>query len=233
MMPSRQPKRKDAVQTRAALIAAATESFARRGYQDTNVREICAKAGANLGAVRHYFGSKEQLYREVVVLAHHELVDRQPVPQMAKGGEPREALRDWVHYLLRIFLLRRAAHPFAGRLIAWELRDPTPVLDELIAEVLGPVRDSLNQIVADALGDADEPKLRARCANFIHGICVFHDQNRELLRRFGHPVPRTEAELVVLTDTIVQFAMAGIEHFRSQRSLPARRRSKTGKHSSR
>lgn len=214
-MPSRQPKRKDAIRTRSALLAAATECFARRGYEDTNLRAICTKAGVNLGAVRHYFGSKEQLYREVLVLAHHELVDREPVPQITPGDDPRCAMWNWVRYLLRIFLLRRTTHPFAGRLIAWELREPTPALDELIAEVLGPIRDSLNRIVAAALGDADEPKLRVRCSNFVHGICVFHDQNRELLRRFGHPVPSSEKELIVLVDTIVEFAMAGIERLRT------------------
>lgn len=222
MMPSHQPKRKDAVRTRAALLAAATECFARRGYEDTNIRQVCAKAGANLGAVSHYFGSKEQLYREVLVLAHRELVDRVPVPQMGPGDDPRSALRIWVRYLLRIFLLRRASHPFAGRLIAWELRDPTPALDDLIAEVLGPVRAALDRIVAAALGDADAPELRARCANFVHGICVFHDQNRELLRRFGHPVPGNEEELAALADTIVEFAMAGIERLRTRRSGTSR-----------
>lgn len=179
------------------------------------------------GAVRHYFGGKEQLYREVVVRAHHELVDHEPVPRMNSGDDPQAALRNWVRYLLRIFLLRRATHPFAGQLIAWELREPTPALDELIAEVLGPVRNSLNQIVAAALGDADEPELRARCANFVHGICVFHDQNRELLRRFGHPIPSTEKELVALADTIVTFAMAGIERLRTERTSTSRRNKKT------
>ncbi len=227
-MPSREPKRKDAIRTRAALLAAAMESFARRGYEDTNIREVCAKAEANLSAVSHYFGSKEKLYREVLVLAHHELADREPVPQIAAGDDPRRALRTWVRYLLRIFLLRRATHPFAGRLIAWELRDPTPAFDDLIAEVLGPVRDSLNRIVAAALGDADEPELRARCANFVHGICVFHDQNRELLRRFGHPVPASEEELVALADAIVEFSMAGIERLRADRSPEPSRNGKVG-----
>lgn len=212
-MPSRQPKRKDAIRTRAALLAAAMESFARHGYKNANIREVCAKAGANLGAVNHYFGNKERLYREVLVLAHHELVDREPVPKMTADEEPSRALRNWVCYLLRIFLLRRAVHPFAGRLIAWELRDPTPALDELIDKVLGPVRLSLEQIVAAALGDADEPELRARCANFVHGICVFHDQSREILRRFGYPVPRNEEEVAALADIIAEFAMAGIARF--------------------
>ncbi|HPF35469.1 MAG TPA: CerR family C-terminal domain-containing protein [Candidatus Krumholzibacteria bacterium] len=215
--PCRSPKRRDAIQTRAALIAAATQTFARYGYEETNLRQVCAEAGANLGAVRHYFGTKEALYQEVLVRAHRELVDRDPIPSMTPGDDPARALHAWVHYLLRIFLLRRSDHPHAGRLIAWELREPTPALDALIAEILGPVRKELERIVAALLGDSDDQELRARCANFIHGICVFHDQNRKLLQRLGSPVPSTEVELVNLADDIVAFAVAGIGRLREER----------------
>ena len=213
-MPSRLPKRKDAIRTRSALLAAATECFACCGYDNTNMRQVCTKAGVNLGAVKHYFGNKETLYREVLVRTHRDLVDREPVPEMAPDTDPRDALHDWICYLLRIFMLRRTTHPFAGRLIAWELRDPTAALDDLIAEVLGPVRDSLDRIIVRLLGNVDDPERRARCADFVHGICVFYDQNRELLRRFGHPVPACEEEVVALADDITTFAVAGIEQLR-------------------
>ncbi len=213
-MPSREPKRRDAVQTRAALLAAAAEAFARHGYRDTSVRRICAEAKVNLGAVSHYFGTKEALYREVLVMAHRQLVDAEPVPDLSPGDDPRTALKNWVRYALRLFLQRRAAHPYAGRLFAWELRDPSPVLDELVAKVLLPVRHSLERIIAALLGDADEPSLRGQCANFVGAICVMHEQGQEITRRFGHPVPRTEPGLIRLADTIAEFALGGVERMR-------------------
>lgn len=219
-MPSREPKRRDAVQTRAALLAAAAEAFARHGYRDTPVRKICAQANVNLGAVSHYFGSKEALYREVLVMAHRQLVDAEPVPEMSPGDDPRTALRNWVRYALRLFLLRRAAHPHAGRLFAWELRDPTPALDELVAEVILPVRHSLEHVIAALLGDADEPSLRGQCANFVGAICVMHEQGQEIVRRFGHPVSRTESGVDLLADTITEFALGGIERIRDGQTRP-------------
>lgn len=214
-VPSRKPKRRDAVQTRAALLAAAGKAFARHGYRDTSVRRICAEAKVNLGAVSHYFGSKEALYREVLVTAHRQLVDAEPVPELSPGDDPRTALRNWIRYALRLFLLRRAAHPHAGRLFAWELRDPTPALDELVADVILPVRRSLEQVIAALLGDADEPRLRGQCANFVGAICVMHEQGQEITRRFGHPVPRSESGLDLLADTITEFAVGGIERIRA------------------
>ncbi|NLS96493.1 MAG: CerR family C-terminal domain-containing protein [Planctomycetaceae bacterium] len=212
--PSRTPKRRDAVRTRETLLAAAAEAFARHGYRDTPVRKICAEAKVNLGAVSHYFGSKEALYREVLVMAHRQLVDAEPVPEMSPGDDPRAALRNWVRYALRLFLLRRAAHPHARRLFAWELRDPTPALDELIALVMLPVRQALERIVAALLGDADEPRLRGQCANFVGAVCIMHEQGQEIVRRFGHPVPHNESGVDLLADRITEFAVGGIERIR-------------------
>jgi AcrR family transcriptional regulator len=218
-MASRQPKRRDAVQTRAALLAAAADAFARRGFKEASLREICAAAKANLGAVSHYFGTKEALYREVLVLAHRQLVDAEPVPEMSPGDDPQTALRNWVRSALRLFLLRRPAHPYAGRLIARELREPTPALDELVAQVMWPVRHSLERVIAALLGDVDEPQLRGQCTNFVLALCVMHEQGQEILRRFGYPVPRTEAALIPLADAITEFALGGIDRIRQQSQL--------------
>ncbi|MFO7586935.1 MAG: TetR family transcriptional regulator [Gemmatimonadota bacterium] len=52
--------------TAAALIAAGTKLFARRGYDGTSVREITRRAGANVAAVGYHFGSKEGLWLAVL-----------------------------------------------------------------------------------------------------------------------------------------------------------------------
>ena len=49
-----------------ALLAAGRELFAQRGYDRASIRAITGRAGANLGAVTYHFGSKENLYHEVL-----------------------------------------------------------------------------------------------------------------------------------------------------------------------
>ncbi len=209
-MPSNKPKRKDAIQTRAALLAAAGQAFAQYGFQNANVRRICADAGVNLGAISHYFGTKEALYREVLVLAHQELLAMEPVPRMEPGDDPVAAFRRAVGYMLRFTLVRRTNHPHAGRIIAREIREPTAALDELISRVMQPVRQEMVRIVGALLSPSDGLALREQCTNFVIGLCVFPELGGEVLKRFGQPVPRTEEEVAAFAGIVAEFALGGI-----------------------
>ncbi|HYW02590.1 MAG TPA: helix-turn-helix domain-containing protein [Gammaproteobacteria bacterium] len=60
----RPPRGREAV--REALIAAATELFARHGPAAVPVRRIAARAGVNHGLVHRHFGSKRGLLRAVL-----------------------------------------------------------------------------------------------------------------------------------------------------------------------
>jgi AcrR family transcriptional regulator len=55
-------------QTRDQILEAARGLFADRGYDRTTIRSVAAAAGVNQGLVHHYFGSKQQLYREALDL---------------------------------------------------------------------------------------------------------------------------------------------------------------------
>ena len=48
--------------TRAAILKAAQELFARQGYERTTVRDIAARAAIDPAMVMRYFGSKEGLF---------------------------------------------------------------------------------------------------------------------------------------------------------------------------
>lgn len=83
---------RDAGATREALLAAATDEFARNGFAGARVDVIAASAGVNKQLVYHYYGNKEGLYREALeaVYAHLRekeralsLADMAPVDAMA------------------------------------------------------------------------------------------------------------------------------------------------------
>lgn len=59
-------RRRNAVTTRAAILASARVAFARAGYDGVGVREIAQGAGVTAMLVNRYFGSKEQLFADVV-----------------------------------------------------------------------------------------------------------------------------------------------------------------------
>ena len=55
--------------TREQILHAAREQFAARGYTHTTLRSVAAAAQVNPGMLHHFFGSKEQLYREALDLS--------------------------------------------------------------------------------------------------------------------------------------------------------------------
>jgi AcrR family transcriptional regulator len=59
----RRPGKQD---TRGAILAAARETFAERGYDAASIRQIASGAGVDPALVHHYFGTKERLFLSVV-----------------------------------------------------------------------------------------------------------------------------------------------------------------------
>src|SRR6266566_170590 len=52
--------------TREAILAAAREAFAERGYDRVSIRAIATSAGVDPALVHHYFGTKDQLFLATV-----------------------------------------------------------------------------------------------------------------------------------------------------------------------
>ena len=43
------------------ILDIAEELIAENGFEETSVRQICAKAGVNIAMISYYFGSKEKM----------------------------------------------------------------------------------------------------------------------------------------------------------------------------
>lgn len=59
--------------TRSALLAAAEQLYADRGFRDLKLREIAGEVNVNLAAVNYHFGSKNELIAELFVARTLEL----------------------------------------------------------------------------------------------------------------------------------------------------------------
>ncbi|WP_275979960.1 TetR/AcrR family transcriptional regulator [Couchioplanes caeruleus] len=62
-------RRRNAAQTRQALLEAASARFARDGYGHTTVRDIADEAGVNVALISRYFSSKEGLFEACLTAA--------------------------------------------------------------------------------------------------------------------------------------------------------------------
>lgn len=59
-------RRRDAAVTRLAILASARSLFARDSFENVGIREIASDAGVDAALVSRYFGSKEELFAEVL-----------------------------------------------------------------------------------------------------------------------------------------------------------------------
>ncbi len=59
-------RKRNAINTRATLLAAAMERFMREGYDSVSLREIASDAGVDVSLVSRYFGGKDELFADVL-----------------------------------------------------------------------------------------------------------------------------------------------------------------------
>lgn len=60
------PRTRNAVATRAAILEAARVRFCQEGYDGASLRDIAGAAGVDVALVSRYFGSKEELFNQVL-----------------------------------------------------------------------------------------------------------------------------------------------------------------------
>lgn len=83
--------------SRARLLAAAREEFARRGLEGARVDEIARRAGVNKQLVYHHFENKDDLYRHVLESVYAEIRARER--RLDLGAlPPVEAMRKFIGF---------------------------------------------------------------------------------------------------------------------------------------
>lgn len=133
--------------TRALIEDTARKHFAELGYDRSSMRQIALAAGVDPALVKHYFGTKLELFLAVVELA----VDPAELIDYVVSGDPASAgarlasvvldvLDDEVRRRPMIGMIRAAtAEPEAARLVR----------EFLTRNVVGPIAQRLNTDAAD------------------------------------------------------------------------------------
>jgi AcrR family transcriptional regulator len=60
--------------TQEVLLQAAVELFSRKGYSDTSIREVGAKAGVSNSLLYHYFKDKEEILFQIISATSQDLL---------------------------------------------------------------------------------------------------------------------------------------------------------------
>ena len=151
-------ERIDGQKTREAILAAAAEEFAARGFELGSMRAICVKAGANSALAGRYFGSKEGLYKVVAKRLFGDL--GAPLAELAKGvtdaASWRAAVREWIDDFLFMTIPTENAQKLCAGLFRHEVVSPTKFHAEFKRDFGKPVYDALRDLLAMALDDEAE-----------------------------------------------------------------------------
>jgi AcrR family transcriptional regulator len=155
----RRPGRPD---TRAEIVTAAAQCFARAGYDATSMRQVAAVAGVDPALVRRFFGGKEELFTAVASA----LIDPESALTAVADGPLDQAGERLLRYFLALLGDVRRPGPLLGLVrSAVTSEHAADVLRRFLAErVLGGIATRLR---------ADHRELRAALvASQLVGIAV-------------------------------------------------------------
>jgi AcrR family transcriptional regulator len=105
-------------ETATAILNAAEPLFAGQGFAATTIKQIGAAAGVNPALIYYYFGSKEELYRRLLMHLFTTIA-RRGTERLAAAPSPEAAVRA----LLGVQSEVMREHPSVPRLMAREMAD--------------------------------------------------------------------------------------------------------------
>ncbi|MCW2934044.1 MAG: transcriptional regulator, TetR family protein [Actinomycetia bacterium] len=166
--PAPDQRQVDADRTRAALLDAALEEFAAKGYAGARVRDIAQRAGVSKDLVAYHFGGKDGLYLAV---------QQAWLRREDNFADPAQPLTE----LLSRYLHDALADPRPMRLLAWRglaSPDAAPPDGSPPAEDLQGTRD--RQQRGELPADIDPAVLRLVLLAVVAAPVVFPGQARKL-----------------------------------------------------
>jgi AcrR family transcriptional regulator len=179
------------IDRRQAIVDAATELFAERGFSGVSVQEIADAAGTHKTTVLYHFATKDALHEAVL----DEALGR--VVEMTRDFLAGDLKRGRVAYLLDQMQAFYAEHPALARLLQRELLEPggsEAYFARFVDPIYAPAVLSLEKAMAAGLIRPVDP------AFFIHDTHVTligYFCHRELLERLRPGVDPYSVESLI------------------------------------
>jgi TetR/AcrR family transcriptional regulator len=96
-------RERNAEETKARILDAATREFARKGYDGARLRDVAEAAGVHHALLHHYYGDKEGLFREVVERAFAAASTR-AFEALRSTHDTRELVERYVDTLVQFYV---------------------------------------------------------------------------------------------------------------------------------
>src|SRR5215469_1894109 len=195
--------------TRAALLEAAGNVYAEKGFDRATGKEICERAGANVAAINYYFGGVEGLYAAVLRLAHNRVVSVDHLQAVvAREHDARSQLEAIVGMFARA-VTGPASTSWVFRVIGREVVAPSRVFSEMRDKEIFPKLRVLRPVVAELMDLPEDHAAVARaCISIVAPCVLLLIGDRRFLKQAFPSFGFDDTEAI--TRHLVSFALAGI-----------------------
>lgn len=202
--------------TRDRILLEAGPIFAAKGFRATTIREICEQANVNVASINYYFGDKQQLYQQTVVLAREMRVQQVPQPNWDDTTPPEDKLLDFVGVILER-LVAMETEPWQVRLLMREILQPTEACRHLVTEYFRPFFHTLLGIVDDLVGHQLPDHQRNQIGFSIIGQCLFYRFSGEVaVMMIGEGAFTEHFTREQLKSHIFRFSLGAIEQIKQK-----------------
>lgn len=178
----RRPRRRlDPDSRRAAILSAAREAFANHPYNEVTLSAISDEAEASASLLYRYFGSKEDLYAEVVRSSIEDLMARQAtaVKELPSGAP----VRDRIMAMIVVYLDHIASHPQSWALPIRQPGSEPPALAQLRARARRDQVENLSSLLNPGQQERHTYALwgyfgflDAACLHWVESGCLKNDR---------------------------------------------------------
>jgi len=200
--------------TKQKLIEAAIKVFAEKGFRDATVRQICKQAGtANINAVNYYFGSKEQLYKQILAMIFAEYDKQAPKDFPEKTTE--EQLEIYISTFCKILYQEGESDSHTTAILVEEFTKPSPFLVEIIDTFNRPRVQRLLIMFKGLLGEGATDDMARDCLVSVSGQLLYYSFARPVFSRL-FPDYFTENSHEQWAAHVFKFTMGGIEAYKRE-----------------
>lgn len=203
----REKGERNAEATRSALVDAAAELFAARGFDGVSLDEVAREARVNKAMVSYHFGGKEALYQAIL----HGDID--PTADALVALAPLDLPADEkLRRFIAIFGGLHSRRPNLSRLVMRELLSAGMHLDEALAPRFQAVFQTLHEIIAQGIREGVfrpvDPLLTHQTITgalvFFFAVAPFRDRLLRTGRIPGAAAPDPEAYIAHVQTLVIR-----------------------------
>jgi AcrR family transcriptional regulator len=159
--------------SRERLLDAAEELFAEAGFNGVSVRQIVERASVNLGAIPYHFGTKENLFKEVLLRRAKPLrEERQRMMAELLKTTASPSLEQILWVLLEPAFRTSRENAAFRRLLGRASMDPAPEVRRLMVEIYTPDFITVPKALRTYLDAMDETEFYWKL-NCFYGVMLF------------------------------------------------------------